>query len=336
MKNYNPMIILSTFLVMSMMIAAVALPYKSSYFENGFSILWSMENKAAEIYPVNPIGEGNPWLYQLQNPDIDRIIESDYKHIIIDYSKDGTEGTAHTKEDIDKLNDNEVVALAYLSIGEAEDYRFYWRDAYEDSSWLGIENKYWPGNYKVRYWEKEWQEIIYTYLDKIIDAGYSGAYLDIVDGYYYWGNPDEFGELHKKGDPIDEADAAHRMINFISELSDYAKGKNPDFIMVGQNAVSILDYDTDKVYMNSIDGLGIESLWYSGIDLKEMEEIEERLQYIRNFFKQGKFVVVVDYIDDGSESMENTERIKDFIRKCKKEGYNYFVGNEDRALDVLK
>ena len=90
-----------------------------------------------------------------------------------------------------KIKDNGArrIVISYLSIGEAEDYRYYWEDGYKDNSpeWLLNENPNWEGNYPVEYWHKEWQEIIAagdnSYLNRIIEAGFDGVYLDIVDGY---------------------------------------------------------------------------------------------------------------------------------------------------------
>lgn len=84
------------------------------------------------------------------------------------------------------------LVIAYMSIGEAEDYRFYWQDSWDNDppSWLDEENPDWEGNYKVKYWKSDWQEIIYgkssSYLDKIIAAGFDGVYLDIIDAYEYF------------------------------------------------------------------------------------------------------------------------------------------------------
>jgi cysteinyl-tRNA synthetase len=51
------------------------------------------------------------------------------------------------------------------------------------------------GNFKVRYWDENWKNIIYgdsdAYIDKIINAGFDGAYLDIIDGFEYF--EDEYG-----------------------------------------------------------------------------------------------------------------------------------------------
>ena len=51
-------------------------------------------------------------------------------------------------------------------------------------------NPEWAGNYKVRYWDPEWKRIIYgeddSYLDRIMNAGFDGAYLDIIDAFEYF------------------------------------------------------------------------------------------------------------------------------------------------------
>jgi cysteinyl-tRNA synthetase len=79
-----------------------------------------------------------------------------------------------------------------MSIGEAEDYRYYWQTEWEKDppSWLAEENPEWSGNYKVQYWNKDWQNIIYgkgnSYLNKILDVGFDGVYLDIIDAFQYF------------------------------------------------------------------------------------------------------------------------------------------------------
>lgn len=82
--------------------------------------------------------------------------------------------------------------ICYMSIGEAEDYRYYWDENWKKQkpSWLDEENGNWPGNYKVRYWDPNWQKIIMgskeSYLDKILASDFDGVYLDIIDGFEYF------------------------------------------------------------------------------------------------------------------------------------------------------
>ncbi len=54
------------------------------------------------------------------------------------------------------------IVLAYLSIGEAEDYRNDWDPSWDEHppAWLGDENPDWPGNYAVQFWDSGWQTIV--------------------------------------------------------------------------------------------------------------------------------------------------------------------------------
>ena len=91
-----------------------------------------------------------------------------------------------------KANGGTRLVIAYMSIGEAEDYRYYWNVGwnYNSPSWMEDDNPDWEGNYKVEYSSKEWKALLYgregTYLDRILSAGFDGVYLDIIDAYEYF------------------------------------------------------------------------------------------------------------------------------------------------------
>ena len=106
------------------------------------------------------------------------------------------DGVAFTASEINQLkskaNGGKRLVICYMSIGEAEDYRYYWESGWKvgNPSFLDKENPNWKGNFKVRYWDKDWQKIIYgnnsSYLKKILDAGFDGVYLDIIDAFEYF------------------------------------------------------------------------------------------------------------------------------------------------------
>lgn len=136
----------------------------------------------------------NPGLYSDKDAFLNAIRDTDYDIFIIDLFYDDPK--ALTASEISSLkvkaNGSTRLIIAYMSIGEAENYRYYWQSKWEANppSWLVEENPDWPGNYKVRYWDKNWQNIIYgnddSYLKKILDAGFDGVYLDIIDAYEYF------------------------------------------------------------------------------------------------------------------------------------------------------
>ena len=86
------------------------------------------------------------------------------------------------------------MVISYISIGEAEDYRYYWNPSWNTTKpdWIDAVNPNWPGNYKVKYWNTEWKNIIYgnnsSYMKKILDANFDGAYLDIIDAFEFYEN----------------------------------------------------------------------------------------------------------------------------------------------------
>jgi cysteinyl-tRNA synthetase, unknown class len=149
---------------------------------------------------INRINDADNFLY-LINPEkfdskqafIDAIAATNYDVIIMDAFFNGQiwqpQEVAALKT---KANGGARLVLSYMSIGEAEDYRYYWQPEYSTNApeWLSGANPDWPGNYKVKYWLASWKAIIYgnneAYLDKLLEAGFDGAYLDIIDGYAYF------------------------------------------------------------------------------------------------------------------------------------------------------
>ncbi len=97
----------------------------------------------------------------------------------------------------EKTGGGRRLVLCYVSIGEAEDYRFYWQKDWKtgNPNFLGAENPQWKRNYAARYWEPAWQAVFLgskeAYLSRLLTAGFDGIYLDKVDEYEWF---EEHGE----------------------------------------------------------------------------------------------------------------------------------------------
>ena len=146
---------------------------------------------------ITSLSDAKNFLYIIGANDsatITKIKETNYDLIIMDaYKEDGTIFTSSEIEELKtKKNGGSRLVIAYMSIGEAENYRYYWNNSWKPGSpeYICEENPSWAGNYKVKYWMDKWQNIIYgdekSYLKKIIDAGFDGVYLDIIDAYEYF------------------------------------------------------------------------------------------------------------------------------------------------------
>jgi cysteinyl-tRNA synthetase len=162
--------------------------YPSVPYNVNYSDINSLADAKNFLYLINP---GN---YSTKAQFLGAIQDTDYDVVIIDlFDNDSAELTAADVTSLKMKKDGgSRIVIAYMSIGEAEDYRYYWKKSWETSppSWLAGENPDWPGNYKVRYWDSNWQSIIYgneeSYLAKILNAGFDGVYLDLIDAYEYF------------------------------------------------------------------------------------------------------------------------------------------------------
>jgi len=132
----------------------------------------------------------NPHRFASQDDFVRALRETNYDLLILDAEFDDTPLSASTVASLKtKANGGSRLVLCYLSIGEAEDYRSYWRTAWREAppEWLLEENPDWPGNYPVQYWDPNWQAIILAAVDRILEAGFDGLYLDRIDMYEEFG-----------------------------------------------------------------------------------------------------------------------------------------------------
>lgn len=137
----------------------------------------------------------NPATFSTKQDFIDAITATNYDALVMDlYFNDEEFSSSEITALKEKANGGTRLIICYMSIGEAEDYRYYWQSSWNSNkpSWLDEENPNWAGNYKVRYWEQDWKNVIYgndsSYLKKILNAGFDGVYLDIIDAFEYYEN----------------------------------------------------------------------------------------------------------------------------------------------------
>jgi cysteinyl-tRNA synthetase len=268
--------------------------------------------------PMN-LARVNDFLYQLQDLDLAAVAASAYDLVVMDYSADGSAAGAYSAEEIAALKASpggSKLVLAYLSIGEAETYRYYWQEGWQPGqpAWLDAENPDWPGNYKVHYWEPEWQAIVFDYLDRLLDAGFDGAYLDLVDAY------ETYAEQGRSS-------AAQEMADFVAALRAHAQTRDPDFLIVPQNAAELALLVPG--YLESVDGIGQEDIYYGydADDTPTPPEVTAELEHALDQFKQaGKIVLTVDYATTRAH-------VDNAYARSRARGYIPFV--TVRALDRL-
>ncbi len=225
------------------------------------------------------------WAYQLQNINVAELRRTSYDLLVLD-------GIALAKADVASLktkpNGARRLVLSYMNIGEAEDYRYYWKAAWAKSppNWMGSENCRWRGDHRVRFWLPGWRDIVLgsprSYLGRILAAGFDGVFLDRVDIHRRW----------QKENPQATAD----MVTFVAGLSGWAKAQAPGFLVVPQNGEELLASST---YRAAIDAQAKEDLLFgnSGNDVANTPaRLERMLDYILLAKANGRPVFVVEYI----------------------------------------
>ena len=284
---------------------------------------------------------GGSFAYQLHNADPAAIAASNFRIMVMDYSADGTEAAKYSPSQLQTLHAAGKKVLAYLSIGEAESYRYYFSSSWlagnkpsnQAPCWLGHVDPDWAGNFAVRYWSEDWQQRMLGYVDKVMTQGFDGVYLDKVDEFEYWSDKNN-GESEQ----VPAGQGAREMIAFVKRIADHARnaGSQPGFLVVPQNGEDLLPYDSDGSYLQAISGMGIEDLLYDGLTPVSASEISYREGLLDQVAGAGRRVLVTDYVDDGSGySGANAARITDFRSRVLAAGYLPYAAIEDRALDTL-
>lgn len=261
----------------------------------------------------------NDWLYQLQNYDLASLGATAFDLIVMDYSSDGSEEGEFTAEEIAAIKNSpggSKIVLSYMSIGEAEEGRFYFDPT---ASFIAASNPDFPDNFKVRFWEPEWQAIVFAYLDRILNAGFDGVYLDIIDAFEFFGPGGEMPERPTAG-----AD----MIDFVIAIANRARvaGGVSGFLVFPQNGAAILDEEGGADYLAAVDGIGAEDTFYFG-DLENNNDLDldhagEVTPYLNQFVDSGKTVLAIDYVQTAS-------KISDFYERARANGYIPYASVRD-------
>ncbi len=159
------------------------------------------------------------------------------------------------------------LCLAYLNVGQAEDYRTYWQPAWrrpqrdqggEPSFLLTVDPDGWEGNYPVAYWDARWRPLLWGAphcpLDQILADGFDGVFLDWVLGF---AETNVVAAARAAG-----VDPAAAMVALLADLRAYAQTRRPGFLLVAQNAVDLGELEPRVV--DVVDGVAQESMSFGG------------------------------------------------------------------------
>ena len=261
------------------------------------------------------------WAYQLKDvtqDKIDKIAASPFDMVIIDSSMfpQGKE-IRLTRDQIESMkkkpDGSRRLVVAYFSAGECEDFRYYWKPEWNKKkpSWVSKVDKQWKGDYVVQYWQPEWQRIVYgtpdSLIDRIMDAGFDGLSIDRVDAYYYFGDTEE---------------RRKQMIDLVKKMTAYIRTKNPNAVILAQNAEELVDH---KDYVEAIDAIVKEDLIFGISHTEKVNptgDIEHSTKLLDKAKTAGKHIFVVEYLT-------NKDNIARSRKAMKEHEFVLYVGQRD-------
>lgn len=251
------------------------------------------------------LGALTSYTIQLQNVagDFERLARSDFDLLIVEPSISDADGRRPlSRDEIRRLqtkpDGSRRVVLAYVSVGEAEDYRDYWRADWASAPprFLIAENCQWRGNHLVRFWDPAWKGLLFgspdAVLERLLDAGFDGVSLDRVD---------VFEDIETR-----YPQARAEMVRLVTQIAAHAHRAHAGAIVIAHNAESLL---TDPAYRNAVDGVLKEDLLYGvGATGKPngRAAVDWAEKHLALFRQEGKAVLVAEYLTD-REQAESTE-----------------------------
>ena len=225
--------------------------------------------------------------------------ESGRDWIVLDAAFAGD--TPWEQADLDTIRSGKAgrKVVAYLSIGEAEDYRPYWQSEWVSNgnrttsapAWLGIENPDWKGNYQVKYWDADWQKLVLAAIDDAMARGFDGVYLDIVDGFQTYEQGAD-GYLDDRINPETKQTYRRDMVDWVKAIAARARAKNPTALVIPQNGSQLV---ADKDFVDVISAQGIEDLFTNGKKLQPASHTDEILGHLKTLASAKKPVLLIEY-----------------------------------------
>lgn len=272
------------------------------------------------------------WVYQRQDVRIPDIAQAPADLAVIDLSPDGSTELAFTRDQVERMQglDGGVRkrVLAALSIGQAEAGRFYWRSDWVRNHkptkaaprWLSEVDRYgWNDRAHVRFWEAGWSDILIgrgdSCLDRAIEAGFDGVYLEGLDAFTHWQSVARGRDQN--------TNAAADMVALVERIAHYAwveRGRS-QFAIVAQNPGGLLEYDALR---NVLSAVAQEDLLFRmapaadglpAVEQRTEAEIRAHLAELRLAQLDGLPILAVEYLMDREEDRANVEPAADLLRQ---------------------
>jgi len=248
---------------------------------------------ASAMSTTPPLWNGvQSWVYQLtgyRNDRLDQIAYNSFDLAVVDLARDA--GSSYfTAQEIAAVKASGKIVLAYFSIGSIEDYRPELPLVPLDIILGPVDG--WPQERYVKYWDPRWWPIVQGRIDQALNAGFDGAYLDLIFAYE---------DIPANAAGTNREDLARKMVALIVQISQYAKSHNANFKIMPQNNPELYTWSywnsvPNQDYINAIDGLAMENMYYQDDGTPcAADWCQENIGNAQAVHQAGKLVLSIDY-----------------------------------------
>lgn len=334
------------------------------------------------VEALSPLGltQIKYWAYQIQSLEepqaISTLANSKYDMLVIDPTVTH-DFTFNAKRTVSILKSSRAsdgihrkLVLAYIDIGQAEEWRWYWngrptyeqfgecRDAYIKSiqKWapwvVACDPDGWAGNYPVAFWASEWKDIVIhgtdlgsdlglyfnSMLDEVIQDGFDGVYLDWVEAWEM--------EAVRKRAVQDGIQPALSMVKFIRDIKEYGRYHNPQFIVIQQNSSDLINNVPIDSLSDAVDGIAQEGVWWDGEAVEDWEDpdgydmasglAQYYLPRLRKYLHFGFPVFVCDYAVTKSNDVYKKAQSEKFIAYSTRRPLSRLTSTPPKFLDIKR
>lgn len=207
------------------------------------------------------------------------------------------------------------VCIAYMSIGEIVQSRWFWPDV-QDKAWLLEENPDWIGARRIDPRSSEWADLlVYKIAPALLAAGYDGFLLDNVD----------VGEYLELKDPVQYQGASLAVAEIIRRLHKHY----PEAAIITNGGLSTVAELTDC--LNAVMSESTFSTWlphgdgtYSYTEISPQNKAWLRPRLLR-ICGAGIPILALEYVDP--YNTEEQQRVREAVKKA---GYHPYI--TDRSL----
>ena len=141
----------------------------------------------------------------------------------------------------------------------------------------------------IRFWENDWKKFLKWRIKALIKQGFNGIFLDGLGAWRDWqvaGQPPKDKEMR---------DLVAYIRNYISKIL-----AQKNFILLAHGEEK---WHFDKNYIDAIDGIVVENVFYEDGDALALSSIQERVNDLNLFLMLEKTVFVLEYLSDEDKKL---------------------------------